>query len=144
MGARDIRQHRSGKDKNKAKHRAVPVHAIKVYGGYVFTSISNSVLNRVVSFISQLEYPMNRRHTESELVWMLDKRSLVPALLSSVATGTRSHKSGGFSAVPHKGDTGTSLSKSFQDNLLTDHRKNEAFTQKWKMKACFYLAALSV
>ena len=58
--------------------------------------------------------------------------------------GTRSHKSGSFSAVPHKGDTGTSLSKSLQDNLLTDHRKNEAFIEKWKMKAHFCLAALSV
>jgi len=42
-----------------------------------------------------------------------------------------------FSAIPHNGDTATSLSKQFQDNLLTDHMKNEAFMQKWKMKACF-------
>jgi len=80
---------------------------------------------------------MNRRLSRSELVWKPDKRSLAPALLSvkcrhisfeqQKSMGTRSHKSGSFSAVPHKGDTGTSLSKSFQDNLLTDHRKNETF-----------------
>jgi hypothetical protein len=81
---------------------------------------------------------MNRRLSRSELVWKPDKRSLAPALLSvkcrhisfeqeKKSMGTRSHKSGSFSAVPHKGDTGTSLSKSFQDNLLTDHRKNETF-----------------
>jgi hypothetical protein len=89
---------------------------------------------------------------------MLDKRSVVPTLLffkccyisfeqeKSMGTRLTGHIKvvAFFCAVPHKADTGTSLSKSFQDNLLTDHRKTEAITQKWKMKACFYLAALSV
>jgi len=80
---------------------------------------------------------MNRRLSAFKLVWKLDKRTLVPALLfvkcchvsfeQEKNMGTRSHKSSSFSAVPHKGDTGTSLSKSFQDNLLTDHRKNKTF-----------------
>ena len=49
-------QKQSGKDRNKAKHRAVPVHAIKAYGGYTYTSIFNSILDGVVSFISQPQY----------------------------------------------------------------------------------------
>jgi hypothetical protein len=62
-----------------------------------------------------------------------------------MGTGLTGHiKVAIFSAVLHKGDTGTSLSKLFQDNLLTDHRKTEASVQKRKMKARFYLAALSV
>jgi hypothetical protein len=90
---------------------------------------------------------MNRRLSGSELVWKLDTRSLVPALLfvkcchiyeQEKSMGTRSHKSGSFSAVPHKGDTGMSLSKSFQDSLLTDHMKNKTFMQKWKNESMFF------
>jgi len=45
----------SGKDKNRAKHIAVPMHAIKAYGGCTHTSF-NSILDEVVKFISQLQY----------------------------------------------------------------------------------------
>jgi hypothetical protein len=49
-------QKQSGKDKNKAKHRAVPVRAIKAYGGCTYTSIFNSILDGVVKVNVKLSH----------------------------------------------------------------------------------------